>query len=438
MSKELIFEGKTTEEAINAAAKALNVPPENLSFIILSTGSKGLFGLGGRKARIQARLDEGPDAREPEAIAAPAETGTAGTAGTTGTTGTAGTAGTAGMAGTAEKAEKVDASPLLSPKAAITDKQEKPLAPAKVEDFQAAKGQSERGGKPAEPAERKMSAKEEARPKKPEKKPRREKTWEKAKDLEARGKKTEPGEPKAEEGPRLKWSSFPLPGPVTKPGPGETVYEGPPDQATLEAVSLLEEIIKRLGMTAEIQASRIGQRIVLELDSLDNYLLIGRKGASLNALELIINRVVRQRNRRLEKTSEPEPVLGPEELARRQELLAEAAEDERSLAETPEDSTDDSPQIVVDAENYRARRYQGILEKAAYMAEKALKTNKPQVMTQLSSPERRLVHLAIENVSGLTTRSYGFGLVRNLTIMPKKAKANHNPREASGNEGNSE
>jgi predicted RNA-binding protein Jag len=238
---------------------------------------------------------------------------------------------------------------------------------------------------------------------------------------------------KGEEGQRIKWSAFPVPGPLTKPGPGETVYDGPPDQAMLEAEALLAEIIRRLGLKAEIRATRIGPRIVLELESLDNYLLIGRKGASLNALELVINRVARQRRREAEGLSpEPAPAPSPELTACRRHLL-EAAKDETGAEaeaegegeglkcdEKPDDGLDENPQIVVDAENYRARRYQGILEKAAFMADKALKTNKPQVMTQLSSPERRLVHLAIESVPGLTTRSYGFGLVRNLTILPKK------------------
>lgn len=56
----LEFEGKTTEEAIEHAATHFQLPPESLDIEIISVGSPGLFGLGGRKARIRAALkDEG-------------------------------------------------------------------------------------------------------------------------------------------------------------------------------------------------------------------------------------------------------------------------------------------------------------------------------------------------------------------------------------------
>ncbi len=50
------FEGKTTEEAIESACAHFQVSPEELELDILSVGSPGLFGLGGRKAKIRAAL----------------------------------------------------------------------------------------------------------------------------------------------------------------------------------------------------------------------------------------------------------------------------------------------------------------------------------------------------------------------------------------------
>jgi spoIIIJ-associated protein len=57
----LEFEGKTTEEAIEQACAHFQLPPESLDIEIISVGSPGLFGLGGRKARIRVVLvrDEG-------------------------------------------------------------------------------------------------------------------------------------------------------------------------------------------------------------------------------------------------------------------------------------------------------------------------------------------------------------------------------------------
>ena len=53
------FEGKSTEEAIQAASRKLNVPVEELDIDIIEPGSAGIFGLvGGKKAKIKVTLSE--------------------------------------------------------------------------------------------------------------------------------------------------------------------------------------------------------------------------------------------------------------------------------------------------------------------------------------------------------------------------------------------
>lgn len=55
------FEGKSTEDAIAQACAHFQVSAELLEIEILSVGSPGLFGLGGRKAKIRAALLEEPE-----------------------------------------------------------------------------------------------------------------------------------------------------------------------------------------------------------------------------------------------------------------------------------------------------------------------------------------------------------------------------------------
>jgi spoIIIJ-associated protein len=57
----LEFEGKTTEEAIESACAHFQIPSEELEIEILSVGSPGIFGLGGKKARIRAALRVEPE-----------------------------------------------------------------------------------------------------------------------------------------------------------------------------------------------------------------------------------------------------------------------------------------------------------------------------------------------------------------------------------------
>ncbi|NDY43362.1 protein jag [Dissulfurirhabdus thermomarina] len=50
------FEADTVDQAVAAAARSLGVAPEALEVEVLTRGSTGLFGIGGRKARILARV----------------------------------------------------------------------------------------------------------------------------------------------------------------------------------------------------------------------------------------------------------------------------------------------------------------------------------------------------------------------------------------------
>jgi spoIIIJ-associated protein len=53
------FEGKSVDEAIVAAMRSFRVSFEELDIQVLAEGSKGLFGLGGKLAKIKARLSTG-------------------------------------------------------------------------------------------------------------------------------------------------------------------------------------------------------------------------------------------------------------------------------------------------------------------------------------------------------------------------------------------
>lgn len=61
------FEGKNTEEAIQNAARELNLPVEELNIDVLEPGSAGIFGLvGGRKAKIKVTLKTPSELEEEE------------------------------------------------------------------------------------------------------------------------------------------------------------------------------------------------------------------------------------------------------------------------------------------------------------------------------------------------------------------------------------
>jgi spoIIIJ-associated protein len=68
------FEGKTTEEAIQNAARELNLPVEELHIDVIEPGSAGIFGLvGGRKAKIKVTLKAPSELEEEEVEQEPGE-----------------------------------------------------------------------------------------------------------------------------------------------------------------------------------------------------------------------------------------------------------------------------------------------------------------------------------------------------------------------------
>jgi spoIIIJ-associated protein len=53
------------------------------------------------------------------------------------------------------------------------------------------------------------------------------------------------------------------------------------------------------------------------------------------------------------------------------------------------------------------------------MAEKAMKTGRPVPVEPMSPHDRRIVHMALVDHTGVTTESEGEGLFRRVVVFPK-------------------
>ena len=56
MSKVIETTGKTVEDAVNAALEELGADIGDVEVTVLEEGSKGLFGIGSKQARVEVRL----------------------------------------------------------------------------------------------------------------------------------------------------------------------------------------------------------------------------------------------------------------------------------------------------------------------------------------------------------------------------------------------
>lgn len=154
-----------------------------------------------------------------------------------------------------------------------------------------------------------------------------------------------------------------------------------------EACNVLKEILKRMLVEAEVEASMLEGAIYLDIKGDGSGLLIGKKGQTLDALQYMVSKIVNK-----------ESVPGAK------------------------------VEIVVDTENYRLRKRENLREIAIKMSQKVKKTLKPASLNPMPPHERRLVHLILADDRDVYTKSYGEGALRRIIVYPRKAAASKRHR----------
>ena len=76
--------------------------------------------------------------------------------------------------------------------------------------------------------------------------------------------------------------------------------------------------------------------------------------------------------------------------------------------------------IQIDIEGYLENRRSNLKKLAGRLADKAKRTGKPTTIGQINAHDRRIVHIALKDDSGVRTQSKGDGLIKKLVIIPKK------------------
>ncbi|MDR2339414.1 MAG: Jag N-terminal domain-containing protein [Deltaproteobacteria bacterium] len=394
------FEGKDAEEAINKAAAALRVPPEYLRFTIISTGSKGFLGLGSQKAKILVDTDSSgkdhpmgathgdpaPKAEEtPDSLDGPlrnADTSQAATEpspkGQEQTAPIGPDRSPKGEAGeAAEPGEQVfagsfagqgEAQGALPPDTNSSPGISKPSLVPKAGGGGGEGPQDSEGGGSGEGAEGTEGTEGVKDPERTADSP-----------IPALFREWDSGGFQASDFAGLSYLVFPkepieLPRPLTKPSLPEEPLEGLLGEL---AHTARDELLELLGYPSDVAMKAYKDRVILDILIPGSSLIIGRRGVGLDALELILNKLMKRKG-----------------------IL------------------DGHSRVLVDSEDYRARRHLGIIQKSFVMANEALKTGKPQGIPQLTARERQLVRLAVGQVEGIGTRTLGGGALRNIQLLP--------------------
>ncbi|MGD0152768.1 MAG: RNA-binding cell elongation regulator Jag/EloR [Thermacetogeniaceae bacterium] len=150
-----------------------------------------------------------------------------------------------------------------------------------------------------------------------------------------------------------------------KPAPGQVINE------------FLAQVVQAIGLEVTFQVKSEEERWRVEFSGRDVRILIGRRGETLNSLQLITSLVV---NRRLE----------------------------------------DKVRLIMDAEGYRDRREETLQRLAKRLTEQVRRTRQEVVLEPMTPNERRVIHVALQDDPWVETSSTGDEPYRKVIISLRR------------------
>jgi spoIIIJ-associated protein len=147
--------------------------------------------------------------------------------------------------------------------------------------------------------------------------------------------------------------------------------------AVEETVKYLKAIGENLGAPIEVEVKREGKTVLFTLTGEKIALLIGKRGQTLNSLQFLTQLVM---NRYSEQYST----------------------------------------VLLDAEDYRKRRNETLVQLADRLAQKAVRTGQTVALEPMPSYERKVIHTALMSNKKIKTYSDGTEPHRHIVIAPSR------------------
>ena len=142
------------------------------------------------------------------------------------------------------------------------------------------------------------------------------------------------------------------------------------------ALKFLEEVTKEMGLTLDITAKTGADSLYIDIQGKDSGTIIGKRGQTLDAIQYLTSLVVNKENQNYTR-------------------------------------------VVVDAENYRAKREKTLEKLALRLAGKVARTKRSIKLEPMNPYERKVIHATLQNHPQVTTRSEGQDPYRRVIIELK-------------------
>lgn len=157
---------------------------------------------------------------------------------------------------------------------------------------------------------------------------------------------------------------------------GQTPVRGGEELAE-EAATVLRELLRTMGFDAGVTVRSSHDPVMLGIVGGNLGVLIGRRGDNLSALQFMVNLILSKNRRQW-------------------------------------------PRIVIDVENYRARREESLRALADRIAYRVRRQGRPFTLEAMPAGDRRVIHLTLREMTDIETYSIGEGIARRVVIAPRR------------------
>jgi spoIIIJ-associated protein len=172
----------------------------------------------------------------------------------------------------------------------------------------------------------------------------------------------------------------PAAGAATAPAAAARRSDPAPAPGDSESAGLVRELLMHvvagLGIDADVEIEEDAGVVTGTVEGADLGLLIGRHGLTIDAIQYLANAIVHRR------------------------------------AETP-------AEVVIDAEGYRDRRRRALCSVADRAVADVRRSGQPVALEPMTSVERKIVHLHLKEVQGVSTGSEGLEPNRHVVVLPE-------------------
>ncbi len=153
------------------------------------------------------------------------------------------------------------------------------------------------------------------------------------------------------------------------------------------ATQMLNEVLRLMNIKSGVTANKKDGKVILDIVSSDAPFLIGKNGQTLDALQYLIN-IMMKKNCHAKKD------------------------------------------IILDIAQYRTKKDDNVVQLAIDAASRVIKTGKDVVLDHLGSHDRQIIHVTLQNHRKVNTKSIGDEEERKVVVFLKPG--NHSNEKRNG------